>query len=116
MGYARPLAKGDERIVAMERVQQKLGLPVGEHLQLAGQIEQALLNNFDEGMNINGYMSAFLSDLGYTSEEVYRIFAVLVTSGVTACYVDTRDKIPDTFLPLRCADIEYSGTLARPVP
>jgi citrate synthase len=116
MGYARPLAKGDERIVAMERVQQKLGLSVGEHLQLAGQIEQALLNNFDEGMNIKGYMSAFLSDLGYTSEEVYRIFAVLVTSGVTACYVDTRDKIPDTFLPLRCADIEYSGTLARPVP
>jgi len=53
------LAKGDERIVAMERVQQKLGLPVGEHLQLAGQIEQALLNNFDEGMNINGYIPPF---------------------------------------------------------
>ena len=67
-------------------------------------------------MNINGYMSAFLSDLGYTAEEVYRIFAVLVTSGVTACYVDTRDKTPDAFLPLRCADIEYTGELARPVP
>lgn len=116
MGYARPLAKGDERVVAMERVQQRLGLPSGEHLQLAGQIEQSLLNNFDESMNINGYMSAFLSDLGYTADEVYRIFAVLVTSGVTACYVDTRDKAPDTFLPLRCADIEYTGKLARPVP
>jgi len=116
MGYARPLAKGDERIVAMARVQQKLGLPNGEHLQLAGQIEQSLLNNFDEGMNINGYMSAFLSDLGYTADEVYRIFAVLVTSGVTACYVDTRDKAADAFLPLRCADIEYTGKLARPVP
>ena len=116
MGYARPLAKGDERIVAMERVQQELGLPSGEHLQLARKIEQSLLKDFDESMNINGYMSAFLSDLGYTDEEVYRIFAVLVTSGVTACYVDTRDKAPDTFLPLRCTDIEYSGTLARPVP
>jgi citrate synthase len=116
MGYARPLAKGDERIVAMRRVQQKHGLPSGEHLQLADQIEQSLLKDFDESMNINGYMSAFLSDLGYTSEEVYRIFAVLVTSGVTACYVDARDKAADTFLPLRCADIEYTGTLARPVP
>ena len=116
MGYARPLAKGDERIVAMARVQQALGLPTGKHQQLAEQIEQALLKDFDESMNINGYMSAFLSDLGYTDEEVYRIFAILVTSGVTACYVDTRDKAADTFLPLRCADIEYSGKLARPVP
>ena len=116
MGYARPLAKGDERVVAMERVQQELGLPSGEHLQLARKIEQSLLKDFDESMNINGYMSAFLSDLGYTDEEVYRIFAVLVTSGVTACYVDTRDKAPDAFLPLRCADIEYAGKTARPVP
>jgi hypothetical protein len=116
MGYARPLAKGDERVVAMARVQQKLGLPSGEHLQLADKFEQFLLNNFDESMNINGYMSAFLSDLGYTAEEVYRIFAVLVTSGVTACYVDTRDRAPDTFLPLRCTDIEYIGTPWRTVP
>jgi hypothetical protein len=115
-GYARPLAKGDERVVAMGRVRQELGLPVGEHLQLAEQIEQSLLKNFDESMNINGYTSAFFSDLGYTGEEIYRIFAVLVASGVTACYVDTRDKAPDAFLPLRCADIEYTGKLARPVP
>jgi citrate synthase len=67
-------------------------------------------------MNIGGYISAFLSDLGYTDDEVYRIFAELVTSGVTACYVDTRDKAPDTFLPLRCADIEYTGVPARLVP
>ena len=115
-GYARPLAKGDERVVAMVRVQQALGLPVGEHLQLAGQIEQSLLKDFDESMNIVGYASAFLSDLGYTDEEIYRIFAIVVNSGVAACYVDARDKAPDTFLPLRCTDIEYIGKLARPVP
>ena len=115
-GFARPLAKGDERVVAMERVQKQLGLPVGEHLQLALQIESILLRDFNESMNINGYASASLTDLGYTEEEVYRIFAVVVNSGVTACYIDTRDKPPDAFLPLRCADIEYSGTLARPVP
>ena len=116
MGYARPLAKGDERVVAMERVQQELGLHSGKHLQLAKQIEQSLLRNFDESMNIGGYVSAFLSDLGYSGEEAYRILAVLVTSGVTACYADTRDRAPESFLPLRCADIEYTGTPWRPVP
>lgn len=116
MGYARPLAKGDERVVAMERYQKKLGFSVGEHMQLAYQIEKILMMNFDESMNINGYMSAFLSDQGYTDVEVYRILSMWVASGVTACYVDTRDKAPDAFLPLRCADIEYTGKLARPVP
>ena len=100
----------------MERVQQALGLPSGEHLQLARKIEQSLLKDFDESMNIVGYASAFLSDQGYTDEETYRIFAIVVNSGVTACYVDTHDKKPDAFLPLRCADIEYTGILERPVP
>lgn len=116
MGYARPIAKGDERVAAMQRVQGELEFPDGDHLQLAYQIEKALLRDFDESMNINGYVSAFLADQGYTAEEVYRIFAVLVTSGVTACYVDTRDRAPEAFLPLRCDDIEYTGKPARPVP
>lgn len=115
-GFARPLAKGDERVVAMERVQKQLELPIGAHLQLALQIESILLKNFNESMNINGYASAFLSDLGYTAQEVYRIFAMVVNSGVAACYADTKGKTPDSFLPLRCADIEYTGMLARPVP
>jgi citrate synthase len=115
-GYARPLAKGDERVIAMERVQKMLGFQAGEHLQLALQIENVLLRKYNESMNINGYVSAFLSDLGYTAEEIYRIFALVVNSGVTACYVDTSNKAPDAFLPLRCSDIEYTGTLARPVP
>lgn len=116
MGYARPVAKGDERVVAMRRVQDDLGLPDGEHLQLAYQIEKILLRDFDESMNIVAYASAFLSDQGYTDEEAYRIFSVVVSSGVTACYVDTRDRPPEAFLPLRCDDIEYTGKPARAVP
>lgn len=115
-GFARPLAKGDERVIAMERVQKQLELPVGEHQQLALQIESILLKRFNESMNINGYASAFLSDRGYSAEDVYRIFAIVVNSGITACYVDARGKAPDSFLPLRCTDIEYTGMLARPVP
>ncbi len=116
MGYARPIAKGDERIVAMEKVAGDLGFPVGEHLELAYEIERVLAEEFDESMNINGYMSAFLSDQGFTPQEVYRICAILVASGVTACYIDAFERPPETFLPLRCEDMEYQGPPPREVP
>lgn len=116
MGYARPLAKGDERIEAMERTAASLGYQPGEHLRLAYQIEKVLLAEHDESMNINGYISAFISDQGFTPNEAYRIFSVLVASGVTACYVDTYNRPPETFLPLRCDDIDYQGVSSREVP
>lgn len=116
MGYARPIAKGDERISAMERVTENLGFPVGEHLSLAYSIEKYLSERFDETMNINGYMSGFLSDQGISPEECYRIFSILVASGVTACYVDARDKPPGSFLPLSCNDVAYEGRSKRSVP
>lgn len=116
MGYIRPIAKGDERLEVMERVASKLGFEEGEHLNLAYKIEKILLKQHDEGMNINGYMSAFLSDQGFTSEQVYNMFAMLVASGVTACYLDAYKQDRDSFLPLRCDDIEYVGEPEREVP
>lgn len=116
MGYARPIAKGDERIPAMEKVSEQLKLPPGEHLKLAYSIEQILNEQFDETMNINGYMSAFLSDQNYTPQEVYRIFSILVASGVTACYADAYDREAGTFSPLKCSDIEYLGPSPKIVP
>ncbi|HWV16881.1 MAG TPA: hypothetical protein VN030_15735 [Cellvibrio sp.] len=116
LGYFRPIAKGDERIPAMERVGRELGFAVGEHLQLAYQIEEVLRNNYDEGMNINGYASAFLSDQGFSPQQAYQMISMLVASGVTACCVDSLQRPADTFLPLRCNDIEYKGEPLRPVP
>lgn len=116
VGYKRPIAKGDERLETMERVSAQLGFQTGQHLQLAYDIEQILLREFDEGMNINGYVSAFLSDQDFSSQEVYRMFSMLVASGVTACYLDTYHQPADTFLPLRCDDIDYQGAHARAVP
>ncbi|GAB1269205.1 hypothetical protein NBRC116493_24580 [Aurantivibrio infirmus] len=116
MGYARPIAKGDERVPALERVRIQQGLSIGEHLSLAQQIDSHLNIEFDESINVNGYVSAFLSDQGFTIEEIYRIFTMLVASGVTACYVDTESKPAETFLPLRCDDIDYQGPEAREVP
>lgn len=116
MGYARPIAKGDERLVAIERVTENLGFPVGEHLALAMEIELVLKEEYGEVINFNGYISAFLSDQGFSPEEVYRILAILVSSGVTACYVDTFERPVESFLPLMCEDINYQGPAPRPVP
>lgn len=116
MGYFRPIAKGDERIEVLERVSQKLGLEDGEHLTLAYDIEEVLMSNYDEGMNLNGYVSAFLSDHGFSGSDIYQIFALCVSSGVVACYLDTAQRPPGDFLPLRCEDIDYQGNIKRSVP
>jgi citrate synthase len=115
-GYARPIAKGDERVAAMERVATQLGFNTGSHLALAYEIENHLLEHYNESMNINGYCTSFLSDLDYSPEEVYRISSCLVSSGVTACYTDRAGKTPNTFLPLHCSDIDYNGVDPRIVP
>lgn len=115
MGYARPIAKGDERIPAMEKITENLGFPVGKHLSLAYKIEEVLNKKFDETMNINGYMTAFLVDQGYTAQEVLRIYSTLVVSGVTACFIDTADRMEGSFAPLKTDDVVYKGAPLRKV-
>lgn len=116
VGYIRPVAKGDERIEAMERVSATLNLSAGKHLALAYEIEKVLLEKYDERMNINGYVAAFLSDYNFSGQEVYQMFTMAVGSGVTACYLDAFRQPPNSFLPLRCDDIDYQGEAARSVP
>ena len=113
MGYARPIAKGDERIDAMQIIGKQLGFETGPHLQLAYEIEAALQRSHDESMNLNGYSSAFLSDQGLSGYEISCISATLVASGVTACYVDTMKRPAETFNALRCDDVAYEGSLPR---
>ncbi len=115
VGYIRPIAKGDERLEVMENVAESLDMPVGDHLALAYEIERVLLDEYDEGMNINGYVSAVLSDYGFSDKEAYQMFAMLVSSGVTACYLDTYDQPSDEFLPLRCDDVNYIGVDERSI-
>jgi citrate synthase len=115
MGYMRPIAKGDERIEAMEKITKNLGFEIGPHLKLAYKIEKELQKRFDEGMNINGYVAAFLSDQGFSAKEMYQLFSTTVMSGVTACFLEQEKKEPDSFLPLRCDDIRYTGKEYRPI-
>lgn len=116
VGYIRPIAKGDERIRAMASIAEGYEFPMGPHLELAMAIERVLQEKYDEGMNVNGYVSAVMADHGFSPDEVYQIFTTLVASGVTACYLDTYHQAPDTFLPLRCDDIDYQGSAKRTVP
>lgn len=115
-GYARPVATGDERIAAMERTADKLGLKDGEHLSLAYEIEKIMQTKWDERMNLAGYCAAFFADQGFTAQEVYRLLSCWVNSGVHACYAEAADQPPESFFPLHCEDIDYQGKPPRPVP
>ncbi len=116
MGYIRPIAKGDERIATMMKVARQLAFTEGGHLRLAFEIEQLMSQDYDEKMNINGYVAAFLSDLHFSPQEIYHISSMAVASGVTACYLDSVKRPSCDFLPLRCDDIEYCGKTARKIP
>lgn len=116
VGYARPIASGDERVTALERVTKELDFSLGEHLRLAYEIEELMFKGFGEGMHIGGYTAAFLSDQGFSPEEMYRVSCILVSSGVHACYAETVSQPPESFFPLRCNDIDYQGYPERSIP
>lgn len=113
VGYARPIATGDERVEAMERVSRDLGYAAGPHLALAFDIDALLQREHGEGINLAGYVAAFLADRGYVAREIYRLYSAWVMSGVHACYAEARDRPAEAFLPLRCDDIDYRGTPPR---
>ena len=114
-GYFRPFADADERVFAMEIVRKDLDFDVGPHLALANAVSDKLQEEYGEVINYAGYCSAFLSDHGFSTQEIYRAHSLWVNSGVHACYAEANDKLPETFMPLRCDDVEYSGVEERPV-
>ncbi len=116
MGFARPIASGDERVEAMLDYANSLGYEQGPHLAIALQIEQYLIENYDESLNVGGYISAFLSDQGLSPQQVYALFPSMVNSGVTACHLQQAQKPDDSFLPQTCADVEYTGAARRELP
>ena len=115
-GYGRPLATGDERVHAMNNVSEKLGFEWGAYMRLAREIDQHMLKKYDESMNFATFIVAFLRDQQWSLEQICRLTAFLVTAGVAACYSEAYDKPAETFLPLRCEDVEYRGVAPRAVP
>jgi citrate synthase len=115
-GYGRPLATGDERIAAMERVIEKQGIETGDYLNFAYELEQYLLKTQDESMNLTTYAVAFMMDLNWSLPQMQQLGAIIVTSGVAACYSEALENPPEAFLPLRCEDIDYRGKPPRELP
>ncbi len=116
VGYARPLATGDERVVALEQIIDKLGFSVGKHLALAYEVHDVLRSQYNESMNLVGFVTAFFSDQGLSIEEIYRLFSANVMSGVHACYAEAADQPVGAFFPLQCSDMNYQGLKVREVP
>jgi citrate synthase len=115
-GFARPLAKGDERITAMRRYAQELGFEPGVYEKLANQIEDHLALREGEGLNLAGYFAAFMYDRGYSMREAIGISAWSISTGVYASYFEQIDRPPEAFLALQVGDIEYTGPAPREVP
>jgi citrate synthase len=116
-GYWRPLMKGvDERVVHMIRVADELGFERGRYLQTCLELSDYLYENYEEGINLAGYITAFLLDSGLAPSEINRLLSMTVMAGVHACYADAADRPALSFLPLRCDDIDYQGVPERPVP
>ena len=115
-GYARPVSRNDERLAPHQNMTQKLGFTQGEHMKLAFQINDYLDENYGLAMNVAGYSCAFLSDQKFSPEEVYRIKAMMVASGVTACYIDYFNRPAHSFLPQYCEDVKYDGVSLREIP
>lgn len=112
-GFARPIDREDERLAPFAKIQQELGLEIGPYLQFAKDLSDYLDTHYNLSMNSGGYVSAFLLDQGFTSEEGYRLSAFVVISGAIACYRNLEGQPTNSFLPLKCDDIEYQGKAIR---
>lgn len=115
-GYDRPLAAVDERVAVMAALERRLQLSPGRYAALARAIEAELQRRSGQVMNLAAYAVAFLMDQGLSCAPMCRLVALLVNSGVAACYAEAYDEPPEAFLPLRCEDVRYTGVQARPVP
>lgn len=112
-GYSRPVALGDERVAVLHRLVTTSGIPHGEHLRLALALHEALLGGYGEQINAGGFMAAFLLDQDFTPAQIYAFFSVAVQAGAIACYVEAMERPAESFLPMRCEDVDYQGSPPR---
>ena len=116
-GYYRPFAQGDERVAPMHSyATEVLGFDEGPHLTMGNRVHDYLACEYREGMNLAGYIAAFLSDRGMSAKQIQTLYSLCVNSGVHACYAEQAfDREPGSFLPLRCDDVEYTGVAPRAI-
>ncbi|AWB67426.1 hypothetical protein C2869_13685 [Saccharobesus litoralis] len=115
VGFARPIDRDDERLKPFSDVQKKLGIEQGEYLKFALKLSQYLNEHYQLSINCGGYASAFLLDHGFTPEEGYKINAFAVVSGAVACFNNFEKQSANSFIPMKCQDIEYIGRAPRAI-
>lgn len=111
-GYGRPLRSEDERIQPMLNLATRLGLNGGPHLRVAFEVRDALIGR-RMGINAAAVGAALCADQGLTREEYYRTCLLMFSVGLIASEYDARRHPEGTFMPLRCARIEYRGPASR---
>lgn len=113
-GYGRPIARGDERILPLSKLAEKLGFAGGEYYKLAFEIEECLQKGrWRMKMNAFGVIAGLCADQGLSNREFYYYITTFYTAGMFPCMIDTFEKPEGTFLPLRCERIAYEGVEAR---
>lgn len=116
-GFSRPIAEGDDRVEVLRELGHELGFEDGDCLRLAAAIDALLTAGGSAGINMLGYLAAFLLDHGEVSiDDGERIYALAVNAGVHACYTEASSEPAGAFMPLSCEDIEYRGHAARDIP
>jgi len=115
-GFNRPIASGDLRVIAFERIEREAGFGRGEHLTLAYEVSDFLYKKYGESINSAGYSAAFLCDQKISAKEHRYIYSTSGYAGMIACYSETADEPPESFFPTKCEDSDYQGKPSRPVP
>ncbi len=116
VGFARPIDREDERLKPFSTIQQTLNITEGKYLAFAKQLSDYLLEHYNLSINCGGYASAFLLDQGFSPDEGYKINSFSVISGAIACYRNQVSQPANSFLPMKCSDIEYTGQIKRDIP
>ncbi|GAB3015511.1 citrate synthase family protein [Bowmanella dokdonensis] len=112
-GYGRPLIGVDERIPHVLAFARELDLADGPYLQLALEVEKHFIRNKQFGMNIIAIYAGLAADLGFDARQFGLYCTLLFSAGMLPCYLDTLQRPPGTFLPVRCEEIDYQGPPPR---
>jgi hypothetical protein len=115
-GFVRPLAHGDDRVTVLLQLAEELGYECGPYQELVFSMHDYLQERCGESLNMGGFCIAFMLDQGFPLVQTERIITLVFSGGLHACYAEYRDLPPDSYLPLRCDDIDYVGVPERPVP
>ena len=115
-GFTRPIARGDDRVDALARMSAELGFEDGRYLRIARSVDTLLAaRGLGDGINMLGYVAAFLLDRGLDIDAGERLYALCVNAGVHACYTEAAREPASGFLPMALADVKYTGISARPL-